>query len=170
MTQNKQAITFSLSLCGFRGIVRVMSPNVAYAAIMFLAGVGIPVLAALNATLGARLGSPAVAALCLFLVALSAAFIVVLVTGPGAIAKVAGEPKHLYLAGLLVAFYVLSITYIAPHFGVGNAIFFVLLGQLAAAAAIDQWGLFGAQVTPMSLSRAAGIALMAAGVALTQQG
>ena len=68
-----------------------------------------------------------------------------------------------------MAFYVLSVTWIAPHFGVGNAIFFVLLGQLAAAAAIDHFGLFGARVTPLGFTRAAGIALMAAGLALTQR-
>ena len=70
----------------------------------------------------------------------------------------------------MVAFYVLSITYVAPTFGVGNAIFFVLLGQLVAAAAIDHFGLFGAQTTPLSFTRAGGIALMAAGIALTQRG
>lgn len=68
-----------------------------------------------------------------------------------------------------MAFYVLSVTYIAPHFGVGNAVFFVLLGQLVAAALIDHYGLFGARVSPLSFTRAAGIALMAAGVALTQK-
>ena len=146
-----------------------MSPNLAYAAVMTLAGVGIPVLAALNASLGARIGSPAAAALCLFAVALGATALVTLATGTGALRHLAGQPKHLFLAGLLVAFYVLSVTWIAPHFGVGNAIFFVLLGQLAAAAAIDHFGLFGARVTPLGFTRAAGIALMAAGLALTQR-
>lgn len=68
-----------------------------------------------------------------------------------------------------MAFYILTITYIAPHFGVGNAVFFVLLGQLISAAAIDHFGLFGAQVSPLGLARAGGIALMASGVWLTQQ-
>lgn len=147
-----------------------MSPNLAYASIMFLAGIGIPVLASLNATLGARLGSPAVAALCLFLIAFMATALVVAATGAGALKLIAAQPRHLFIAGLLVAFYVLSITYIAPHFGVGNAIFFVLLGQLVAAAAIDHFGLFGARVAPIGLTRAAGIALIAAGIALTQKG
>ena len=147
-----------------------MSPNFAYASIMFAAGVGVPLLAALNAALGQKIGSPAAAALVLFAIALVATCVVTLVTGPGALKAVPGQPKHLFLAGVLVAFYVLSITYIAPHFGVGNAVFFVLLGQLAAAATIDHFGLFGAQVTPLSLTRAGGIALMAAGLALTQKG
>jgi len=64
---------------------------------------------------------------------------------------------------------VLSVTWVAPRFGVGNAVFFVLLGQLASAALIDHFGLFGARVSPLSLTRAGGIALMASGVWLTQQ-
>ena len=127
-------------------------------------------MAALNAALGQKLGNPSAAALVLFLVALTAALVATLVTGPGVLKAVPAQPKHLYLAGVLVAFYVLSITYIAPHFGIGNAVFFVLLGQLAAAGAIDHFGLFGARETPLSFTRAAGIALMAAGLALTQKG
>ena len=96
--------------------------------------------------------------------------LVVGATGTDAIRSLAAQPRHLFLAGVLVAFYVLSITYVAPHFGVGNAVFFVLLGQLVAAAAIDHFGLFGARVAPLSLTRAGGIALMAAGIALTQKG
>jgi transporter family-2 protein len=68
-----------------------------------------------------------------------------------------------------MAFYLLSITFVAPKFGVGNAVFFVLIGQMISAAAIDHFGLFGAQVSPISLTRAAGIGLMACGVWLTQQ-
>lgn len=140
-----------------------------YAFIMLIAGVGIPILAALNAALGSRIGSPAAAATVLFIIAFAVSLIVALVTGPQAFTRFAGTPKHLFLGGVLVAFYVLTITFIAPHFGVGNAVFFVLLGQLISAAAIDHYGLFGAQVSPLGLARAGGIALMAAGVWLTQQ-
>lgn len=139
-----------------------------HALIMLAAGIGIPVLAALNARLGANIGSPAAAAFILFIVAFSATCIVTLVTGPQALTRLAGQPWHLFLAGLLVAFYVLSITFVAPHFGVGNAVFFVLLGQLVSAAMIDHFGLFGAVQSPLTLIRAGGILVMAAGVALTQ--
>ena len=140
-----------------------------YATVMLAAGIGIPVLAALNAQLGTRLGSPAAAATCLFVVAFLSTGLVLLITGPQAIVAAAAAPKHLFFAGILVAFYVLSITWIAPRFGVGNAVFFVLLGQLISAAAIDHFGLMGARVAPLTLSRAAGITLMAAGVLLTQR-
>ncbi|KGB83530.1 membrane protein [Rhodovulum sp. NI22] len=138
-----------------------------FAAIMLSAGLGIPVLAALNAALGVRLGSPAAAAACLFAVALLCACVVLLLTGPGPPKAVAGAPKHLFLAGGLIAFYVLSITWIAPSFGVGNAVFFVLLGQLISAATIDHFGLMGALPQPLSPTRATGIAVMAVGVFVT---
>ncbi|MEZ5913870.1 MAG: DMT family transporter [Paracoccaceae bacterium] len=141
-----------------------------YAAIMLVAGIGIPVLAALNARLGARLGAPAAAATILFVVALAGTVVVMALTsGPGPLAAAPDQPRHLFLGGLLVAFYVLSITWVAPKFGIGNAVFFVLLGQMISAAAIDHFGLFGAVQKPMSLMRGSGIALMALGVALTQK-
>lgn len=139
-----------------------------YALIMLAAGIGIPVLAALNASLGRTIGAPAAASVVLFAVALLCTLAVAIFTGPAAIAKVASAPKHLLLAGVLVAFYVLSITWIAPHFGIGNAVFFVLLGQLISAALIDHYALFGAAHSPLTLTRALGIAVMAAGVFLTQ--
>ncbi len=139
-----------------------------YALIMLAAGIGIPILAALNAALGRIMGSPFAAGLILFAVALSVTALATIVTGPAALSRAGEAPKHLFLAGILVAFYVLSITYIAPSFGVGNAVFFVLIGQLISAALIDQFGLFGAQASPLTLTRAGGLALMGIGVWVTQ--
>lgn len=139
-----------------------------HALIMLAAGVGIPVLAALNARLGANIGGPAAAATVLFAVAFAVAGATMLATGPGALARVAGQPPQLFLAGVLVAFYVLSITWIAPVFGVGNAVLCVLLGQIVSAAVIDHFGLFGARMVPLSGLRIIGLATMAAGLAMTQ--
>jgi len=141
-----------------------------FAAIMLAAGIGIPLLAALNASLGARIGSPASAAVVLFAVAFAAAGAASVVTGARGFSAMGAQPAHLFAAGLLVAFYVLSITWVAPRFGVGNAVFFVLLGQLVSAAAIDHFGLFGARIAELTPTRAAGIAVMALGVLLTQKG
>lgn len=146
-----------------------MPASTAYALTMILAGIGIPILAALNAALGVRLGSPVAAATILFMVALVCTLAILAFGQPRAVLAAASAPKHLFLAGCLVAFYVLTITFVAPRFGVGNAVFFVLLGQLISAAAIDHFGLFGAHISPLSLTRAGGIGLMAAGVFLTQQ-
>ncbi|PIE11457.1 MAG: hypothetical protein CSA72_04910 [Rhodobacterales bacterium] len=136
-------------------------------AVMLAAGVGIPVLAALNAALGRHIGSPAAAATVLFIVAFCVALATALVTAPQGFSRMGTAPRHLFLAGTLVAFYVLSITWIAPMIGIGNAVFLVLLGQLVSAALIDHFGLFGALPAPISPSRALGIAIMALGVFVT---
>ena len=140
-----------------------------YAITMLAAGIGIPVLAAMNAALGRYLGAPMLAGAILLAVGFLTALVVALITGPGAIVKLASAPRHLLLAGLLVAFYVLSITAIAPKFGVGNAIFFVLIGQLLSAATIDHFGLFGAEPVSLSWPRLSGLLLMGTGVLLTQK-
>lgn len=148
----------------------MMSQTTLYALTMLASGISIPVLAALNATLGKTLGSPIAASAVLFSVSFLLVAILTVVSGQvGHLANLSAAPKYLLVAGGLVAFYILSVTFIAPHFGVGNTIFFVLLGQMISAALIDHYGLFGAGVSPLSLTRAAGIALMAAGVWLTQQ-
>lgn len=138
---------------------------------MLLAGIGIPLLAALNAQLGARLGAPIAAGFVLFSVGFVAASLLLLLSGQaGALASVFAQPKHLFLAGLLMAFYAFSITWVAPRFGVGNAVFCVLLGQMISTTVIDHFGLFGALIRPVSLTRASGILAMVTGLALIQRG
>jgi len=106
----------------------------------------------------------------LFCVALAVSLGAMLVVrGAGGLAQVSAQPGHLFLGGVLVAFYVLAVTFVAPRFGVGNAVFFVLLGQMASAAVIDQFGLFGALVRPLTMMRAAGIGFMALGLLLIQR-
>jgi transporter family-2 protein len=140
------------------------------AGIMLAAGVGIPILAALNAQLGARIGAPMAAGVVALSVALLVSLIAVAATGQArALALVAAQPFWLMLAGVLMAFYLLSITWIAPRFGVGNAVFCVLLGQMVAAAVIDHFGLFGARVVVLNGQRLAGILAMAGGLLLIQR-
>ncbi|SFJ94085.1 DMT family transporter [Celeribacter neptunius] len=138
--------------------------------VMLFAGIGIPVFAALNAQLGARLGSPALAALVFAVVAFSSIFLYRAVLGPAVpVSKLLHQPAHLFFAGVLFAFYILSITTIAPRFGVGNAVFFVLLGQIISAGAIDHFGLFGAARDPINALRAAGMGTMALGLYMIQR-
>jgi transporter family-2 protein len=65
-----------------------------------------------------------------------------------------------------VVFYTFTITWVAPRFGVGNAVAFVLLGQLIAMTLIDQIGLLGSPQVSISLQRIVGLAFMALGVFL----
>ena len=139
------------------------------ASIMLAAGLGIPILASLNAALGQFIGSPVVAVIVLLGVAFLSICLISLTTNNFPMAKLIEAPKHLFIAGFFVVFYMLSVTAIAPHFGIGNAIFFVLLGQLISAAFIDHFALFGSSGSVLTLTRATGLALMSLGVWLTQQ-
>ena len=139
------------------------------ASIMLAAGLGIPILASLNAALGQFIGSPVVAVIVLLGVAFLSICLISLTTNNFPMTKLIEAPKHLFIAGFFVVFYMLSVTAIAPHFGIGNAIFFVLLGQLISAAFIDHFALFGSTGSALTLTRVTGLVLMSLGVWLTQQ-
>jgi bacterial/archaeal transporter family-2 protein len=141
------------------------------AGLMLVAGIGVPILAAISAQLGARIGAPLAAGVVALLVALCIALAVMVLSGQArALSALAAQPVWLLTGGAFMALYLLSITWIAPRFGVGNAVFCVLLGQMIAATAIDHFGLFGARMVPLNGQRLAGILAMAGGLALIQRG
>ena len=151
-----------------------MSPSsgagfTAIALMMIVVGMGIPVTAALNAGLGTHIQSPVAASVILFAVGLVMTAIVLAFIGLPSRGVFTGLSPWYYLAAVGVVFYVLSVTWSAPRIGVGNAIFFVLLGQLVAAAIIDHFELFGAVKPALTTQRAIGLAVMAIGVYLAKK-
>jgi transporter family-2 protein len=148
-------------------VIEIPQNSTVYAVTMLFAGIGIPIMAALNAGLGTRLQSPALAAAVLFLVAMVASLsYLLLVKGVPISFSAPSTPFYYYLGGLFVVFHVLSVTWIAPHFGIGNAVSFVLLGQLLSMATIDQFGLMGAPQMSLTLPRLMGLFFMVIGVFL----
>jgi transporter family-2 protein len=148
-------------------VIEIPQNSTVYAVTMLFAGIGIPIMAALNAGLGTRLQSPALAAAVLFLVAMVASLsYLLLVKGVPISFSAPSTPFYYYLGGLFVVFHVLSVTWIAPHFGIGNAVSFVLLGQLLSMATIDQFGLMGAPQMSLTLPRLMGLFFMMIGVFL----
>ena len=142
--------------------------NLLLSVLMFATGVGIPIMAALNGKLGAQLGSPWAAAFLLFALGAVISAAVMIAVGMPQRGWFVASPLY-YGGAVLVAFYVLSITYSAPRIGVANAVFFVLVGQIVAAGLIDQFGLFGAIKSPLTGTRWIGIALMLAGTFLARR-
>ena len=139
------------------------------AAMMFLAGIGIPIMAALTSGLGVQLGSPVAATTVSFAVAFGLSLLILFAVGlPERSAFTFAQPQ-LYFGAVFVLFYALAITWAAPQIGVGNAVFFVLLGQLLAAAAIDHFALLGAIKSSITPRRAAGLLVMALGVFLARK-
>jgi transporter family-2 protein len=124
-------------------------------------------MAALNSGLGVRIGSPWAACFILLLVGAAVSGVVTAINGfPKAPFS---APPGFYSGGLLVCVYLLGITWAAPKMGVGNAVFFVLLGQIVTASAIDHFGLFGAARSAITAQRAFGIAFMLLGVFLARR-
>jgi len=142
-----------------------MNNTLIYSFIMIAAGLGIPIMAALNGGLATKIQSPALAATILLSVGLFFAVTYLVITdGVPSTLYHKGTPWFFYFGGFFVIFYVLSITWVAPRFGVSNAISFVLLGQLIAMSLIDHFGLIGVQQHTLSIQRITGLTLMAAGV------
>ncbi len=140
------------------------------AAWAFAAGALIPVMGSLNGRLARELGGAPAAAVVLFMVALVAMaglFFVLRQSVPAA-AQFSAAPGTLYLGGLIVAFYVISVTVLIPIFGVGNTILFAMTAQILMSAAMDHFGLFGAAIRPVSPMRLGGILLMLVGLFVAQ--
>ena len=134
---------------------------------MIVAGFGIPVMATLNASLGNKAQNPALATVILLAVGLVAAICVLIASrDPISSPFNTSTPFYYYFAGLLFVFYISCITWVAPKFGVGNAIAFILLGQLISMTLIDHFSLFNAINYPLTWQRLLGLLLMMGGVYL----
>jgi transporter family-2 protein len=77
------------------------------------------------------------------------------------------QPLWLWLGGVMSVFIVLSITIAAPRIGVAATIGIVIAGNLVMAALIDQFGLLGQDEVALTWPRVLGLALLAAGAALS---
>ncbi len=143
---------------------------VSYASWAFAAGALIPLMAILNARLALSTGGQVQATIMLFAtgliaVLLLAAIMRVRLPDLQALFRI---PPHQYAGGLIVAFYVLSITFLAPRFGVGNAILFAVTAQLFSSALIDHFAFAGAALRPLTPMRGVGLLTVVAGVVITQ--
>jgi transporter family-2 protein len=143
-----------------------------YALWAFAAGALIPLMAILNAGLARAAGGMIQATVLLFAAGLLAALLLAAIAGarfPG-IQALLRVPPFQYAGGLIVGFYVLSITFLAPRFGVGNAILFAVAAQLVTSAVIDHFALAGAALRPVTTIRVVGLFVVIAGLVLTQAG
>ena len=131
-----------------------------------VAGFGITLQVGMNSRLRTLLQSANTAALISFMVgtlALVTLFVVTRVPVPDR-SVISSVPWWAWLGGLMGAFYVAISTVVASQLGTAALLALGLLGQLSLALAADHYGWMGLPEHPITLTRLAGVALLAGGV------
>ena len=143
--------------------------------LMFLTlivGAIIPVQAVLNTRLGRQIGGPLMGSLMSFTVGIICLFVLNLATNSSAVMQLkptATGPWYLWLGGLLGAIFVGYITWVNQQQGVALTFALVVSGQIFVSLIIDQYGLFGSMVQPITLEKIIGAVLIIAGLVLIKK-
>jgi transporter family-2 protein len=87
--------------------------------------------------------------------------------GTGRLGSAFSLPPWMWIGGLMGLLVVFSITFAQPRIGAAATIAILIAGQLAMGAVIDRYGLFGVDQIDLSWQRLLGLALLAAGAALS---
>ena len=87
--------------------------------------------------------------------------------GFGGLGETLAQPWWMLTGGALGAAIVFSITIAGPKIGTTAVVALLIAGQLVAATLIDRFGWFGFDRVALDWPRILGIALLAAGAALT---
>ena len=132
------------------------------------AGVASSVQAVVNSEVGRRT-DPITAATISFIVGLAVLLVVGTVSGRLQLAEATQLPPLLLTGGLFGVLIVTGFATVVPVLGVTESTLIYILGSLAAALAIDAFGLLGAPQIPVTLTRIAGIVLAVVGFLLARR-
>lgn len=139
-----------------------------YITIAFLAGIAIAIQAAINSQLAqGLLGQPILAAAISFAIGTIFLFSIALWKADinSAWNVLPQQPWWRFLGGILGAIMVFTTVLLAPKIGITNMLFFVIIGQLIAAAIIDHFGLIGMAIRPFQLYQLIGLFIVLIGLA-----
>lgn len=136
-----------------------------------IAGMLVPFQAAINGLLSRYLHHPLQASMVNFIG--GALFLILLLlylqpTLPSA-DNLRRVPWYLYIGGILGVVFVTVSLLSVPRIGGTAFLAAMLTGQMTAALLLDHFGLFNVPVQPVSLSRIAGVGMLALGVYLVQR-
>ncbi len=132
----------------------------------FATGMVVPLQLVFNGQLGGVTRNAFTASLIVFLTGTLVLTVLVALTRPTlpSVADVVAAPRTVWLGGLIATGYIVAIVLITPRLGVGLTTGLILVGQLVMALALDHFGAFGNPQHTLNLGRAAGLALMVAGI------
>jgi bacterial/archaeal transporter family-2 protein len=134
------------------------------------AGAMLPIQFGINAQLASWLGSSVRASFVSFVVGALALGVVTaaLYRDWPSTSRLGDAPWWVWIGGLLGAFYVLGSIVSAPRLGAVTLVALILAGQAVASLVVDHFGWVGFEEHPINTMRLAGVALLAAGVALVR--
>jgi len=137
-------------------------------AVVLTAAVGglIALQAPVNSLLGQRVGTVAAAVVSFALGTIALAGIAVLSGGLGKLGEVRSVPWYYLVGGLLGAAYVTCVLVTVRSLGAGGVTAATIAGQLTMSLVVDQLGILGVAQKPITVSRAAGVALLVVGTFL----
>lgn len=95
------------------------------------------------------------------------ALVPLLIYSGGKLSQWRSVPWYALGAGVFGLVVIAAISYMIPRVGVAAAITTIVAGQLLVSAVLDHFGLLGAVIRSMDLTRAFGLAVILAGVWLT---
>jgi transporter family-2 protein len=137
-------------------------------ALAIAAGIAGSIQVAVMARLGERVGVFAALAWATALTALLAAGLLLLARQSlQGFADAARQPVWLWSGAALSLLIVLTITFAGSRIGIVATVAILIAGQLAMGAAIDRFGLFGADRLALSWPKVLGLVLLGLGAALT---
>lgn len=137
--------------------------------VTLLVGAIIPLQAVLNTRLGRQIGGPLMGSLMSFTVGLVCLLALNFATNSSAVVQLkpsATGPWYLWLGGFFGAIFVGYITWVNQQQGVALTFALVVSGQIFVSLIIDQYGLFGSLVQPITLGKVVGAVFIIVGLIL----
>lgn len=142
--------------------------------IPLLVGMGVVIQSGANTQLRAVLGSPFLAALISFSTGALSLFILNLIVGTDPSLLNAEHIMRtrwwMWLGGILGAFFITSVIFIAPIIGPTKLFGLIIASQLIFSVIVDHYGWMGFDVQLINLRKIIGVLLLIAGAFLVQWG
>jgi bacterial/archaeal transporter family-2 protein len=145
-----------------------VSGSAAAATLAVIAGLAGSIQVAIMSRLGERIGVLEALGFSATLTAVLAVVILLLFRGSlSSFGRAVHQPWWMLLGGVMGLIIVFTITFAGPRLGIAATVGILIACQLVMGAAIDRWGLLGSEKIPLHWPRLVGLALLAAGAALS---
>ena len=142
--------------------------NPFYLVVALGTGAAIAVQALANSRLRLALGTPVWAAIAQFIVGLAALVAIAALTRQPApvMGGLSRMPWWGWVGGAVGALFIVVSIVLTPRLGTALTLATITVGQLVAALVLDHYGLLGAPVVRLSVTRVLGAGFLLAGIAL----